>query len=520
MKEKFLLGKWVTFAPNYLKSVQLNWDRSLLMRNALNLFAWVFIFVVLYSASIHSYLLFHSFAELLAIIIASGVFIFSWNTRSYQGNNYLRFIGISFLFIAVLDAFHMLTYDGMVVFASQSTNLATQLWIAARYLQAFTFLTATLFFARSVNSAYVIAGYAALTILLLASIFYWQIFPVTYIEGSGLTPFKINSEYLISTLLIASALLLLLNAKVFQLKVLLLLTGSILFTVASELIFTLYIDVYDIFIFLGHFFKICAYYLLYRAILVTGLVEPYKLIFRNLKESQKELWQSMMQLQARNDELDAFAQTVAHDLKNPIAAINISLKTLDDPNFPEDCRQSFMRDLRDTTIKMNNIIESLLLLSTVRKSKVPIVELDMAQIVSSVMFRLNNLIKESQAEISVPENWPVALGYPQWIEEVWVNYLSNALEYGGSPALIELGAGELKGDQVSFWVKDHGPGIPEENLDQLFVEFTQLKNIHQNGNGLGLSIVERIIHRLGGEVGVESKLGLGSKFYFTLPTPS
>lgn len=513
-----MVSKWVTFAPNYLKSVQLNWDRSWLMRNALNLFVWVFIFVVLYTSSIHSYLLFHSFAELLAIIIASGVFIFTWNTRAYQGNNFLRFIGISFIFIAVLDAFHMLSYEGMGVFANQSTNLATQLWIAARYLQAFTFLTATLFFARNVNSAYVIAGFATLTILLLASIFYWQIFPATYIEGSGLTPFKINSEYLISSMLIVSALLLLLNAKVFQLKVLLLLTGSILSTVASELIFTLYIDVYDFFIFLGHFLKLCAYYLLYRAILVTGLVEPYKLIFRNLKENQTELWQSMMQLQARNDELDAFAHTVAHDLKNPIAAISISLKTLDDPDFPDDNRQSYMRDLRDTAEKMNNIIESLLLLSTVRKTKVPIVELDMTQIVSCVLSRLYNLIEESRAEISIPANWPVALGYPQWVEEVWTNYLFNALQYGGSPPIIELGAEEVKDDQVCFWVKDHGPGIPEENLDQLFVEFTQLKNIHQNGHGLGLSIVKRIIHRLGGEVGVESKLGLGSKFYFKLPT--
>jgi len=517
MVEKIKTGKWIAVAPSYLKPGGLHLDRPLALRIGAYLAGWIFLFTALLISGSFNYLLFHSFAELLAIIIASGVFIFTWNTRAYLDSEYLRFIGISFMFIAILDAFHMLAYEGMGVFPNQGTNLASQLWIAARYLQALTFLTATLFFSRSFKSAYVIAGYAALTILLLASIFYWQIFPVTFIEGSGLTSFKINSEYLISSILLVSAGLLLVNKDEFQLKVLLLLTASILITILSELTFTLYIDDYGFFNFLGHYFKIAAFYLLYIAILVTGLVEPYNLIFRKLRENQKELWQSMMQLQARNDELDAFAHTVAHDLKNPIAAISISIKTLDDPKMTEETRQSFLRDMRDTVDKMNNIIESLLLLSTVRKTTVPIEELDTAEIISRVLLRLNNLIEANLAEINLPSTWPAALGYPQWVEEVWTNYLSNALQYGGSPPRIELGANEGKDNQVRFWVKDNGPGIPIENQGQLFTEFTQLKNIAQNGHGLGLSIVQRIIKRLGGKVGVESQPGQGSNFYFTLP---
>ena len=516
MVEKINISKGVAAAPRYPIFERLHWDRPLILRLTANLAGWSFIFVALYFAGLYSYLLFHSFAELLAIIIASGVFIFTWNTRAYLDNNYLRFIGISFLFTAIFDSVHMLAYEGINIFTNQGTNLASQLWIAARYLQSLTFLAAPLFFTRNFKSPYVIAAYALITFLLLVSIFYWQIFPVTYIEGSGLTAFKINSEYLISSILLVSAGLLLLNAKEFPPRIVILLTGSILITIASELAFTLYIDDYGFYNFLGHYLKIAAYYLLYTAILVTGLIEPYNLIFRKLKENQNELWQSMLQLQARNDELDAFAHTVAHDLKNPIAAISISLKTLDDTRMPDETRQSFLHDMRDTVDKMNGIIDSLLLLSMVRKTNVPSVELDMAQIIDRVMLRLNNLIQESHAEVILPASWPAAVGYPQWIEEVWVNYISNAIQNGGNPPQVEIGAMEVDSAKVRFWVKDNGSGIPIEDQGQLFAEFTQLKNVSQNGHGLGLSIVQRIIKRLGGEVGVESRPGQGSKFFFTL----
>ena len=518
MAEKVKFGKWAVEFLSDQRASNFHLDRPLTMRILANLIGWVFIFIVLYLAGTYSYLLFHNFVELLAIIIASGIFIFTWNTRTYLENGYLRFIGISFACIAILDAFHMLAYKGMNIFPNQGTNLASQLWIGARYLQAFTFLLAPIFFTRRIRPTLIITGFAALMVLLLASIFLWQIFPTTYIEGVGLTPFKVNSEYLISIALLLATILLMLNAREFQPKVLTLLTASLLITIMSELAFTLYVNDYGFINFLGHYFKIGAYYLLYTAILVTGLVEPYNLIFRKLRENQKELWESMMQLQARNDELDAFAHTVAHDLKNPIAAISISLKTLEDPKMSFDNRLSFLADMRDTVDKMNSIIESLLLLSMVRKTNVPSDEIDMAEIISRVLLRLSNSIRESGAKLTVSPTWPRAMGYPPWIEEIWVNYITNAIQYGGSPPQIEIGATELaQPSRVCFWVKDHGPGISLEDQKSLFVEFSQLKRISEYGHGLGLSIAQRIANRLGGEVGVESQIGQGSKFFFTLP---
>ena len=127
------------------------------------------------------------------------------------------------------------------------------------------------------------------------------------------------------------------------------------------------------------------------------------------------------------------------------------------------------------------------------------------------------MIAEYRAEIILPRDWPIAMGHAPWIEEVWVNYLSNALKYGGMPPRIELGAAAQPDGQVRFWIADNGRGITAQDKKRLFVPFTRLDQVRAEGQGLGLSIVRRIIDRLGGQVGVEGIPGQGSVFYFTLP---
>ena len=111
------------------------------------------------------------------------------------------------------------------------------------------------------------------------------------------------------------------------------------------------------------------------------------------------------------------------------------------------------------------------------------------------------------------------MGYPPWVEEVWVNYLSNGCKYGGTPPRLELGGETLPGGTARFWMRDGGTGISPEDQARLFAPFTRLGQVHVGGHGLGLSIVHRIIDKLGGQVGVESDglPGHGSLFYFILP---
>jgi signal transduction histidine kinase len=166
---------------------------------------------------------------------------------------------------------------------------------------------------------------------------------------------------------------------------------------------------------------------------------------------------------------------------------------------------------------MHSIIEELLLLAGVRKTEVEKRPVDMARVVSGALQRLSYMTKEHGPEVILPEQWPVALGYEPWIEEVWANYLSNAMKYGGCPPRLELGADAAEG-KVRFRVRDNGPGLTPEQRAQLFTPFTRLHQARATGQGLGLSIVRRIMEKLGGEAWVESTPGRGSTFGFTLPS--
>jgi two-component system sensor histidine kinase/response regulator len=171
-----------------------------------------------------------------------------------------------------------------------------------------------------------------------------------------------------------------------------------------------------------------------------------------------------------------------------------------------------------TGLKMGSIIDELLLLSAVRNTDVKTEPLDMKQIMTDAQARLALMIEEHQAEITLTDTWPASIGHSAWIEEVWANYLSNAIKYGGRPPRVELGGTMQPDGMVRFWIKDNGPGITPEDQDRLFSPFTRLDRDRANGHGLGLSIVRRIVEKLGGQVGIESEPGRGTVFSFTLPS--
>jgi len=235
-------------------------------------------------------------------------------------------------------------------------------------------------------------------------------------------------------------------------------------------------------------------------------------------QDMMELRRMNERLRARNEELDAFAHTVAHDLQNPVARIVGFAETL--ASTAKDLPESELRDFLSVIVRdgrrMSRIIDELLLLAGLRQIDVTPVPVAMATIVEEVEERLVDSISETQATIALPERWPVAEGHAPWIEEVWFNYLSNAIRYGGRPPAIRLGA-DVEGDAVRFWVEDNGQGIAPDEQEHLFQPFTRLEQVKTGGHGLGLSIVRRIVEKLGGEVGVESEVGHGSRFWFTLP---
>ena len=250
----------------------------------------------LYLTSLQSYILFHSLVEIFSIIIGCSIFILAWNSQHRLDNNYLLFLGIAYLFVSGLDLIHTLAYKGMSVFPGYDANLPTQLWVAARYLQSFSLLISPVFLRRKLNVQFVLWGYMAFTALLLTTIFA-GVFPVCYVEGVGLTPFKIASEYIIILILLASIVLLLRNRDAFDREVLRWLIISLVLTIGAELAFTSYISVYGFSNLVGHFFKIIAFYFTYKAIIEMGLERPHRLLFRNLKQSESELGKALEEVQ-------------------------------------------------------------------------------------------------------------------------------------------------------------------------------------------------------------------------------
>jgi PAS domain S-box-containing protein len=263
--------------------------RSITTKRTLSSIILLLLCFGLYLTSLYSYILFHIVAESFSIVIAFSLFMIAWNTRHLTKNNYVLFISIAFLFAALIDFVHTIAYKGMGIFIGYDGNLPTQLWIIARYLQSLSFLVAPWFIDRKLNPLAIFCFYISLTLLLLAAAFSGTLFPDCFIEGKGLTPFKIVSEYIICFILICSFVLLLYRREKFAPIILRLIAWSILCTIVSELAFTFYISVYGISNLIGHCFKIFSFYLIYRAIIVTGLENPYSLLFYDLKKNQEEL---------------------------------------------------------------------------------------------------------------------------------------------------------------------------------------------------------------------------------------
>lgn len=239
---------------------------------------------------------------------------------------------------------------------------------------------------------------------------------------------------------------------------------------------------------------------------------------------EERLRQRIAELEAHVEALDDFAHNVAHTLQTPLSHIILIAQLLEigycgalPDGSQEVCRH--VHAILDNGLKMSATVEELLLLAAVNKKPVDLAPLDMAGIVAEAQARLVLMIEEHQAEISLPQAWPAALGYGPWVEVVWANYLSNAIKYGGRPPRLHLGAAALKEPQgmACFWVSDNGPGLTPEQQARLFAPFTRLDPQRAHGHGVGLSIVRSIVNRLGGQVGAESQAGQGSTFSFTLP---
>ncbi|MCP4362439.1 MAG: PAS domain S-box protein [Chloroflexi bacterium] len=229
--------------------------------------------------------------------------------------------------------------------------------------------------------------------------------------------------------------------------------------------------------------------------------------------------QKAQELEIRNMALDDFGHTMAHQVQGLLSQM-MGYASYLEMRYQDEIGEEF-----DTAVgrivqsghKMNNVISELLLLASIRSGDTEVEPLNMQRVVTEALKRMRYQIEQNKVQIIHPPSWPVPLGHGPWIEEAWVNYISNGIKYGGSPPVLEVGSNKLDEGAIRFWVKDNGPGIPVIDQKLLFKPHTRLGPKRVRGEGLGLSIVRRIVAKCGGQVGVESHEDGGSLFWFSLP---
>jgi len=245
-------------------------------------------FAVLFGLKDFNYVVFHNLVEHACVIVFVAVFLLVWNARHVLENGFLICAGVACLPVAVLDWFHTATYFGMPGFESYGKNLTVQLWLEARFVQATSILVGMLFLHRARSGPFLLAVWSllgtGLAVLALA-----RCLPVCFVDGQGLTSFKIGVEYVVAVEFATALVLLVRRRRAFDPEVFGFLVGFLALEILSEGFFTLYTDVYGFANFLGHICKLLACFCLYRAIVGIGLGKPYALMFREIQQREEAL---------------------------------------------------------------------------------------------------------------------------------------------------------------------------------------------------------------------------------------
>ncbi|MDH4164496.1 MAG: ATP-binding protein [Nitrospirota bacterium] len=469
------------------------------------------IFLALYAVSRTNYLLMHTLVEMFSIVVACSIFLIAWNTRRFVTNTFFLVIGVSLLFVGVLDLVHTLSYKGLNVFPGYGANLPTQLWIASRYLIALSFLAALLAGGRTVNAYAVLAGYGAVTAALLVTIFSGR-FPDCFVEGQGLTAFKVWSEFAVSLLFAGTLVLFYRLRRTFEPAILGLLAGSVVASIVSELLFSLYIGVYDIFNLLGHFCKVLSFYLIYKALIETALVRPYALLFRQISNKTRELERS-------NEELEQFASIITHDLNAPLNTIGMCAQVLQekyDDQLGEQGRK-YTESIVQGTRRMARMVTGVLEYSRISRKAVTFEQVSLDATLAAAHQNLRSRIDEAGAVVEAGP-LPRVRGNEVQLVQVFQNIIGNAVQYrGAEPLRIRVTADRNGNREWRITVEDNGVGIAPVLHERIFRIFDRGGQAESEGNsGIGLALCKKIVERHGGRINVASEPGKGAQFRFTL----
>jgi signal transduction histidine kinase len=226
------------------------------------------------------------------------------------------------------------------------------------------------------------------------------------------------------------------------------------------------------------------------------------------------------QLEAANKELEAFAYSVSHDLRAPLRAVDGFSKFIleDYENKLDSEGKRLLKLIRSNTQKMDQLISDLLALSRVTRSELNFSGIDMTQMAISMFNESSSQDVPDKISLTI-DPLPEAYADPTYMKQVWVNLITNAIKFSSKEKKPVINICGYTKDRVNvYYVKDNGVGFNPEYTHKLFCVFQRLhKSDDFEGTGVGLAIIQRIIHRHGGKVWAEGEEGKGATFYFSLP---
>jgi K+-sensing histidine kinase KdpD len=207
---------------------------------------------------------------------------------------------------------------------------------------------------------------------------------------------------------------------------------------------------------------------------------------------------------------------ITHDLRTPVGGILSATEVLDVsvPGLPKG-KESLTQPIVESANDLVKVVGQLNLLAKASTMADAREKFNMGAVADRAVERVQLKVREKGATVSLPGSWPDATGNQALVESVWLGLLDNALRHGGASPTIRLGW-EAQSECNRFWVDDNGPGVPAARRRLLFHPFHRLHEPNST-RGLGLSIVERLVHLQGGGCGYEAADPLGSRFFFTLP---
>ncbi|HJV49904.1 MAG TPA: MASE3 domain-containing protein [Noviherbaspirillum sp.] len=480
----------------------------------------------------------HTLMELFSVTVALLLFGLVWNAYSRKRSGNIVILSCAALAVGLIDIAHMLSYRGMPDFITPSSPAkAINFWLAARLISALALLAVAFRppvpFARSGSRYLVLAASLAATALVYwLGLFRPSWWPETFIDGSGLTGFKIVAEWVIITFMATAAVLLYRRARNDQTYDAASFFGIAVIGILSELCFTAYVSVTDIFNLLGHLLKIVFYLFLYRAGFVSSVREPFQRLrveigerlraedaLRQLNLSlEQRVAQRTRQLEQANRELEAFSYSVSHDLRAPLRAIDGFSQILG-RNYEAllDAKgKDYLDRVRRASQRMGELIDDILYLSHVSRQETVRSTVDVTQLAQDIARDLRQGDPERAVEFVIAPGMQIDAD-PKLIRIALENLIGNAWKFTGRQpaARIEVGLVSDAGVPALF-VRDNGAGFGMEYAHKLFNAFQRLHAASEfDGTGIGLATVQRIAHKHGGRTWAEGKEGEGATFYFS-----